>query len=172
MDFSVEENRARMKEAIEFVGRKLGEMHPMVIGGKKISAVKTIESVNPSRFKQVVGETASATVEDAKSAISAAAAAFPAWRDTPVAKRAELLFRMAEIMRRRRFELSAWEIFECGKQWREADADVAEAIDYCDYYATQMLKLAAPRMRNMPGRNANFTRAARGVRSPLRPGFY
>src|SRR5205823_1376414 len=64
MDFSVEENRARMKEAIEAVGRKLGETYPTVIGGKKISAAKTIESVNPSHFKQVVGRTASATVED------------------------------------------------------------------------------------------------------------
>ncbi|HEV8606298.1 MAG TPA: L-glutamate gamma-semialdehyde dehydrogenase [Tepidisphaeraceae bacterium] len=156
-DFSVEENRERMREAIEEVGKKLGEMHPLVIGGKKVSTAKTIESVNPSHFKQIVGRTASATVEDAKNAIGAAAAAFPGWRDTAVAKRAEVLFRMAGIMRRRRFELTAWEIFECGKQWREADADVAEAIDYCDYYAMQMLKLAEPRMRNLPGEeNVNF----------------
>jgi RHH-type proline utilization regulon transcriptional repressor/proline dehydrogenase/delta 1-pyrroline-5-carboxylate dehydrogenase len=157
MDFSVEENRAKMKRAIEEVGRKLGETCPMVIGGKKSLTAKTIESVNPSHLRQVVGRTASAAVEDAKSAIAAATAAFASWRDTPVQKRADLLFRMAEIMRRRRFELSAWEVYECGKQWREADADVAEAIDYCEYYAMQMLKLAQPRMKNLPGEeNANF----------------
>jgi RHH-type transcriptional regulator, proline utilization regulon repressor / proline dehydrogenase / delta 1-pyrroline-5-carboxylate dehydrogenase len=157
MDFSVEENRSRMKEAIEEVGRDLGRTYPMVIAGKKISTAKTIESVNPSHIRQVVGRTASASIEDAKSAIAAATSAFPLWRDTPVQKRADLLFRMAEIMRRRRFELAAWEIYECGKQWREADADVAEAIDYCDYYAIQMLKLAQPRMKNLLGEeNSNF----------------
>jgi RHH-type proline utilization regulon transcriptional repressor/proline dehydrogenase/delta 1-pyrroline-5-carboxylate dehydrogenase len=156
-DFSREDVRERMKEAIEEVGRRLGATYPMVIGAKKVTTAKTIESVNPSHLRQVVGRTASATVEDAKSAVAAAASAFPAWRDTSVQKRADLLFRMAEVMRRRRFELSAWEIFECGKQWREADADVAEAIDYCDYYAIQMLKLAEPRMKNLPGEeNANF----------------
>src|SRR5882762_9781986 len=111
LDFSVEENRARMEKAIEEVGKRLGETYSMVIGGKRVSSAKNIESVNPSHFKQVVGRTASATVEDAKGAIGAAAAAFPDWRDTPAQKRADLLFRMADIMRRRRFELSAWEIF-------------------------------------------------------------
>ncbi len=134
-----------------------------------VKSGKVIESVNPSHSKQIVGRVASATVENANAAIAAAFAAFAAWRDQPVSRRAELLFGMAEIMRRRRFELSAWEVYECGKQWREADADVAEAIDYCNYYAMKMTELSRPRMKNLPGEeNANFY-DARGVCVTIAP---
>src|SRR6202043_3271815 len=109
-----------------------------------------IDSINPSHSKQIVGRCGRATVSHAQQAIAAARSAFPGWRDTSPSARADLLFRAAAVMRRRRFELSAWEVFECGKQWRESDADVAEAIDFCNFYALEMKRLAQPRRRDVP----------------------
>jgi RHH-type proline utilization regulon transcriptional repressor/proline dehydrogenase/delta 1-pyrroline-5-carboxylate dehydrogenase len=86
-----------------------------------------------------------ATTGDVEKAIDKAARYFPRWRATAASERAKFLFSAAQIMRQRRCELAAWEIFEVGKSWREADADVAEAIDYLEYYGRQMLHLALPR---------------------------
>src|SRR5258708_13283128 len=66
-------------------------------------------------------------------------------------------------MRRRRFELAAWEVYECGKPWREADGDIAEAIDFCEFYAREMIRLAEPRHRDVPGETNAVERIARGV---------
>ena len=125
----------------EEVAGQLGRRYPLVINNQALESQATIESLNPSHFRQVVGRCAAASVNQAEQAVAAAQAAFPAWRDTPAAERAQYLFRAADVMRRRRFELAAWEVYECGKQWREADADVAESIDYCDYYGREMLRL-------------------------------
>ena len=130
---------------------------PVVIGGKRIAPNASIDSTNPSHSMQLVGRCAAASVQDAEHSIRIAKAAFPAWRDTPAQTRAELLLQAASVLRHRRFEIAAWEVYECGKQWREADADVAEAIDYCEYYARQMLRLSRPQTRNFPGEeNAVF----------------
>ena len=72
-------------------------------------------------------------------------------------------------MRRRRFELAAWEVYECGKPWREADADVAEAIDFCDYYAREMLRLAEPQRRDVPGEENAYFYEPRGVAVVIAP---
>ncbi len=102
-------------------------------------------------------------------AIEAARAAFPGWRDRDPADRSDYLFRTADVMRRRRFELAAWEVYECGKPWREADADIAEAIDFCEYYGREMLRLAAPQRRDVPGEeNATFYEP-RGVTVVIAP---
>src|SRR5207248_8138299 len=82
---------------------------------------------------------------------------------TPAKERAAFLFRAARNMQRQRCQLSAWEVYECGKQWREADADVAESIDYCNYYGQEMLRLAAPRLRDVPGENNEYFYEPRGV---------
>src|SRR5205807_8243625 len=97
----------------------------------KVNPGAVFDSLNPSHFRQLVGRCGRANPEQARRAIAAAKAAFGRWRDTPAQERADYLFRAANVMRRRRFELAAWEVYECGKQWREADADVAEAIDFC-----------------------------------------
>src|SRR5207237_987164 len=116
-----------------------------------------------------VGRAAAARVSDANAAVEAANSAFPAWRDTEPRERAGVLFRAADVMRRRRFELAAWEVFETGKPWREADADVAEAIDFCEFYAREMVRLAEPRLRDVPGEaNATFFEG-RGVAVVIAP---
>jgi RHH-type proline utilization regulon transcriptional repressor/proline dehydrogenase/delta 1-pyrroline-5-carboxylate dehydrogenase len=147
----------------------LGRTVPLVISGRRIDTGRPVDSINPSRRNQVVGRVAAARIEDANAAVAAAKAAFPAWRDTTAERRAELLFKSADVMRRRRFELAAWEVFETAKPWREADADVAEGIDYCDYYAREMLRLDAPRRRDVPGEsNATFYEP-RGVAVTIAP---
>src|SRR5262249_24936641 len=133
------------------------------------STPTTIDSVNPSHSRQVVGRCGRATVENATQALAADQAAFPGWRGTEPADRAAYLFRAAAVVRRRRFELTAWEVYECGKQWREADADVAETIDYMEYYGREMLRLARWRHRDYPGEENVYFYEPRGVTIVIAP---
>ena len=168
-DFSRADARQAMTVALEQVGRQFDRTYPLVVAGRKVSAPKTIDSVNPSHRRQIVGRCAAATAEQARQAVEEAAAAFPRWRDTDPAKRAQYLFDAARVMRRRRFELAAWQVYECGKPWREADADVAETIDYCDFYGREMLRLAVPRRRDAPGEENLYFYEPRGVAVVIAP---
>ena len=143
-DFSRKENREAFQTALDDVASQLGGEFPLVIDGKATETRKKIVSLNPSHRKQTVGTVASATAEHAEQALVAARRSYEAWRLTPADQRAEYLEVMAAEMRNRRFELAAWEVYECGKPWADADADVAEAIDFLTYYAQQMRDLAIP----------------------------
>lgn len=135
---------AAFEQALAAVKAQLGKRYPMIIAGRRVESGESIVSVNPSQPDQVVGYAARGGVAEAEAAVQAALAAFPAWADTPADVRARILFKAAAIMRRRRHELSAWMCHEVGKNWAEADADTAEAIDFLEYYGRQMLKLAGP----------------------------
>jgi 1-pyrroline-5-carboxylate dehydrogenase len=143
-DFSLEPNRAAMRAALERVGSQLGATCDLVIGGERISTRAAIRSVNPCRPSEVVGLVARASREHADRALDAAVRAFPAWSRTPPDVRARVLFRAAAILRRRKLELAAWEVYEVAKTWPEADADVAEAIDFLEFYGREMQRLALP----------------------------
>ena len=168
-DFSRADVRAAMKAALDQVSRQLGGDHPLVIDGKPVSSGGWIESFDPSHKTRVVGRCARATTANAEAAVAAAVKAFPAWRDTDPARRSQYLFDAANVLRRRRFEMAAWQVYEVGKQWREADADVAEAIDFCDFYAHEMLRLAVPRLRNVPGEDNSYFYEPRGVAVVIAP---
>jgi RHH-type transcriptional regulator, proline utilization regulon repressor / proline dehydrogenase / delta 1-pyrroline-5-carboxylate dehydrogenase len=165
IDFSREDARQAMSRALESVAHEIAasRTYPAIINNRTADAAQTFDSVNPSRYRQVIGRCARSTVRQAEEAIAAAAAAFAAWRDTEPKERAQYLFRMGEVIRRRRFELSAWQVYECAKQWREADADVAEAIDYCDYYAHEMIRMSKVRRRDIPGEDNDYFYDPRGV---------
>src|SRR5262249_3220623 len=163
------EARDAMAAVLRDVGAQLGRTYPPVIAGRTITTAATIDSVNPSHCRQIVGRCGRATPEHARQAIDAAKAAFPGWRDTDTRTRADYLFRATAVMRRRRFELAAWETFECGKQWREADADVAEAIDFCEYYAHEMLRLDKGQPREVPGEENFYFYEPRGVTVVIAP---
>ncbi len=167
-DFSQGHNRQKMEEALAYVKAKLGASYPPLIHGSTAAPQKWIISVNPSHKQQVVGKAGQATVADAETAIQNAALAFHRWRDTPVAERAACLKKAAELMRQRRFELSAWMVFECAKPWREADADVCEAIDFCEYYAVEMIRLNNQH-RDVPGEENEYFYEPRGVCSVIAP---
>src|SRR5262249_4270118 len=168
-DFRRDADRDAMQAALRDVAGQLGRTYPPVIDNRDVPASATLDSVNPSHKSQGVGRFGRATVEQAQQAVAAARNAFPKWRDTPPEERAEFLFRAAKIMQRRKFELSAWMVYECGKPWREADADVAEAIDYCHFYGEEMRRLARPRLRNVPGEDNAYFYEPRGVAVVIAP---
>src|SRR5262245_6794134 len=156
-DFSKPENAAAMERALAQVKAQLGQTYPLIIDGEKISTEKTIASINPANPSEVVGYASSASAEQAARAIELANERFESWRKVPTRSRADYLFKAADEMRRRKFELSAWIIYEVSKNWAEADADVAEAIDFCVFYAQEMLRLAGPHpVAQLPGEHSEL----------------
>ncbi len=143
-DFSVPGNAQAMQTALNNVRRQLGQTYPLTIGGEQIHATETMTSINPGQPSEVVGVLAKATVEQANQAVEAAAHAFKTWSKVPYEERANYLFRAAAIMRRQKFEWASWMVYEVSKSWVEADADVAEAIDFMEYYGREMLRLGGP----------------------------
>src|SRR5258708_6363283 len=136
-DFSRLAGREAMQTALRGAASGFGGSYPVVINNRAVASNDWIEVRNPSHTSQVIARCGKATPAQAKMAIEAARAAFPGWRDRDPADRSDYLFRTADVMRRRRFELAAWEVYECRKPWREADADIAEAIDFCRYYGPE-----------------------------------
>ena len=141
-DFRREETVRKMRAAIERVRGELGAEHELIIGGKRIRTEDKIQSINPAIPSQVVGVHQKAGREHVEPALQAALEAFRSWSRTPVEERASLLFRVADLLRERKFEFCAWLIFEVSKNWAEADADIAETIDFCEFYAREALRLA------------------------------
>ncbi|MCH7988860.1 MAG: L-glutamate gamma-semialdehyde dehydrogenase [Planctomycetes bacterium] len=162
-DFSKTEARDAMQQALDEVASELGKDYPLVIDGRSIETKASIVSRNPSHQKQIVGRVASASPENAAEAIDAARRAFRGWSRMEPEYRAEYVELVASEMRSRRFELAAWEVYECGKPWAEADADVAEAIDFCMYYADQFRKLNVPQQCDLPGEENTYFYRPRGV---------
>ncbi len=156
-DFKNPANISAMQEALEMVRAQFDTTYPLIIGGERILTETTIASRNPARPNEVIGRVASATIEHANQAIEQANEAFQTWRKVPVAQRAEFLFRAAEVMRKRRFELNAWLVYEVSKNWVEADADIAEAIDFCEFYGREMLRLGEPQaIPQLPGEDDQY----------------
>jgi RHH-type transcriptional regulator, proline utilization regulon repressor / proline dehydrogenase / delta 1-pyrroline-5-carboxylate dehydrogenase len=161
--------RHRFATAIERVRRDLGRDYPLEVHGRELFSDEWIDSDNPARPSELVGRVASATEREAEAAVQSACAAFPAWRDLGAEKRAEYLLRIAAGIRRRRDEFAAWEVFEAGKTWREADADVTEAIDFLEYYAREALRFARIIPLNAPGETNAFFYQPRGIYAIIPP---
>src|SRR5882724_12012442 len=143
-DFTKPENAQAMRAAIEKIKTQLGKEYPLVIGGERITTDGKIDSINPSNRTQIVGRFNKATKELANRAVETASNTFETWKNVPAEERAQLLFRAAALMRARKYELSAWMIYEVAKSWPEADGDTAEAIDFLEFYARDMLGYGAP----------------------------
>jgi 1-pyrroline-5-carboxylate dehydrogenase len=142
-DFGREENAQAMRAAIEKVQSQLGQEYPLVIGGERITTNSKLESINPANRAQVVGSFNKATKELAAHAVEVANETFETWRHTRPEQRADLLFRVASMLRDRKHEMSAWMIHEVAKTWPEADGDTAEAIDFLEFYGREMLRYAS-----------------------------
>src|SRR5262252_10825079 len=143
-DFSDERNAQAMLKALEQVESQLGREYPIVIGGDHYTTGDLSDSVNPSRFDQVVGRVHNGTRELADKALAAAWKAFETWQYVSAENRANYLFKAVAVMRRRKDEFNAWMVYEVGKSWAEAEADTAEAIDFMDFYARQAMRFAEP----------------------------
>jgi 1-pyrroline-5-carboxylate dehydrogenase len=140
LDFSCEKNKGNMEKAIKELEAKLGKEYPSYIGGKEITCKDKFKSINPANPEQVIGLFQSPDAEYAVKAIETAFTKFQEWQYTSPEQRAGYLFRAANILRRRRFEMNACMVLEVGKSWIEADGDTAEAIDFLEFYAREILR--------------------------------
>src|SRR5438270_1347334 len=141
-DFGLEENVRPMRRALERVRAELGREYDLVIGGELFKTKEKIVSRNPARPAEVIGTHQKAGAEHVELAMQAALKAFESWSRTPVEQRASIIFRASEIIKQRRFEFDAWLVLEVGKNWTEADADIAETIDFLEFYAREALRLS------------------------------
>lgn len=168
-DFTKEASRQAMEKALNQVREQLGQEHPLIIDGQAIQSGEVIPSINPSHKNQIVGKWHQATADHARQALDVAERAFPSWRSASAKERAEYLFKAADVLRRRKFELAAWQNFECAKDWREADADIAESIDFCEHYGHEMIRLSEPRHRDVAGEENQYFYEPRGITVVLAP---
>jgi 1-pyrroline-5-carboxylate dehydrogenase len=170
IDFTNPENARRMREALAKVGAELGREYDMVIGDRLVRTQDKIKTVNPARPSQVVGVFQSAGRQHVEPAIQAAATAFDSWKKTSVEERASLLLNVAAILRERKFEYMAWMIYEVGKNWAEADADIAETIDFAEFYAREALRLAKAKPTvQLPGEHDTLQYIPLGVGAVIPP---
>jgi 1-pyrroline-5-carboxylate dehydrogenase len=144
IDFSNVDNRKKMQDALKKVHSEFGREYPMWIGGQKVITTSKKKSTNPSRPSEVIAVFQDASKDQATHAIEFANSYFNTWRKVPAQTRASYLFKTAQIIRERKYELAALVCYEVGKSWIEADADVAETIDFCEFYGREMLRLAEP----------------------------
>ncbi|MBT2646285.1 L-glutamate gamma-semialdehyde dehydrogenase [Bacillus sp. ISL-34] len=141
VDFTNEENKKAYQEALQTVEGYLGQDYPLYIGAEKVTTDEKIVSYNPADKQEVIGRVSKANRDHAEKAMQEAVTAFESWKKVKPEIRADVLFKAAAIIRRRKHEFSALLTKEAGKPWNEADADTAEAIDFLEFYARQMLTL-------------------------------
>jgi RHH-type proline utilization regulon transcriptional repressor/proline dehydrogenase/delta 1-pyrroline-5-carboxylate dehydrogenase len=168
-DFSQADNRVAMQQALATVRSQLGREWKSSSGKQGLTG-PLLESRNPGNPDQVVGRLFSASSLDVEQAVRMAVQSWDLWRDTTMERRVDIMRAAASIMRTRRNELAAWEIYECGKPWREADADIAEAIDFLEFYAADWRRLAPPkRLGREPGELNQRLYSPRGVTAVIAP---
>jgi 1-pyrroline-5-carboxylate dehydrogenase len=170
VDFTKEANALLMRTAIQKVRGELGREYDLVIGGQRHKTSDKIRSLNPARPSEVVGVHQKAGIEHIEPAMQAALAAFESWKTVAVEERAGLLFRTAEIIRKRKPEFNAWMVLEVGKNWDEAEADTCEAIDFLEFYARLALHMAeAEPAVQLPGERDRLRYIALGVGAVIPP---
>ena len=164
LDFSKPENRVEARTALAQVRAEFGQEYDLWIAGTGHKTGDFLVSVNPSKPSQILGRHHKANAALANLAIEDAFAYFPEWSRTPAERRVALVVRAAAILRERKVEFDAWLVSEAGKTWPEAEADVSEAIDFCEYYARQMERLASPgSLVQMPGERDEMVYLPLGV---------
>ncbi len=169
-DWTDREARQSYLAALARVRTCLGQSYPLRIGGEEVRTADRLDSRNPANPAEIIGSVCQAGPSEVEAAIAAAAKAFPAWRDTSPKARAAFLAKAAAAARRRIFELAAWQTLEAGKQWTEAYLDVAEAIDFLNYYAREMVRLGEPRhLGNVPGESNEYFYEPKGVAAVIAP---
>jgi len=170
VDFTKDENARLMRAAIEKVRGQLGREYDLIIGGKRVKTNDKIKSINPAKPSQVVGLHQKAGKEHVEPAMQAALSAFASWSQTSFEERASLLFHVGDVLRERKFEFCAWLVFEVSKNWAEADADIAETIDFAEYYAREALRLSRTELPvQMPGERDTLTYIPLGVGAVIPP---
>src|SRR5579884_1680624 len=169
-NFSKWDVAREMRAALDRVRGQLGREYDLIIGGHRVKTAEKIRSLNPARPSEVVGIHQKAGKEHVEPAMQAALRAFESWSRTPIEQRIALLSRTAEILRERKFELMSWLVFEVSKNWAEADADIAETIDFCELYGMEALKLAQAKTHvQLPGEHDQLFYIPLGVGAVIPP---
>jgi RHH-type proline utilization regulon transcriptional repressor/proline dehydrogenase/delta 1-pyrroline-5-carboxylate dehydrogenase len=169
VDFAVEANRLKMQKAIADVRSQLGRHFPAWVAGKEVDTGLRIESFNPSKKAELIGSTSVLSADATDDLVSAAEKSLTAWRDLGATGRAKFLRHVAQQMRERHFELAALAVLECSKPWREATADVEEAIDFLEFYSLAAIALDASAGVHVPGEENRFVYQPRGVTAVIAP---
>lgn len=163
-DFNHPEIKKQMEQALKKVSSQFGQEYPLMVGGDELMSTDKIKSTNPANPKEVVGIAQKGKREHANAAIDAAWKAFETWKNAPADERANFLFKIAHLMRDRKYELASWMVYEVGKNWVEADADVAEAIDFCEFYGRETLRYSEEQpVVPWPGENNELVYLPLGV---------
>ncbi|MCK6481579.1 MAG: L-glutamate gamma-semialdehyde dehydrogenase [Planctomycetes bacterium] len=169
-DFTRDENRRAMEQGLARARSRFGEHGRLLLDGKWVARDDAFVSLDPSTKDRALGRYSKATPEDVERAFAAATRAFETWRHVPAAERAGYLLKAAAVMRRRKFELAATMVHEVGKNWAEADGDVAEAIDFCEFYAREALRWAEPQpLVHLPGEENGLSYIPLGVGAVIPP---
>jgi 1-pyrroline-5-carboxylate dehydrogenase len=169
-DFSRGDVRREMRAALDHVRGQLGHEYDLVIGGHRVRTAEKIRSLNPAQPSQIVGIHQKAGKEQVQPAVEAALRAFGSWSRVAWEDRISLLLRVGELLRERKFELMAWLIFEVSKNWAEADADIAETIDFCEFYAREAHKLSQAKAPvQLPGEHDQLCYIPLGVGAVIPP---
>ena len=170
VDFGKEENARKMRAAIEKVRGQLGREYDLIIGGKRVKTAEKIKSLNPAKPSQSVGIHQKAGKDQVEPAMNAALKAFESWSRTSIEERASLVFRVGDLLRERKFEFMAWLVFEVSKNWAEADGDISETIDFCEYYSREALRLSkAETPVQLPGERDRLFYVPLGVGAVIPP---
>jgi 1-pyrroline-5-carboxylate dehydrogenase len=169
-DFRNEENARRMRAAIAKVRSQLGREYDLIIGGKRVKTADKIKSLNPAKASEVVGIHQKAGKDQVEPAMNAALKAFESWSRTSIEERASLLFRVGDLLRQRKMEFMAWLVFEVSKNWAEAEADISETLDFCEFYAREALRLAKMQTPiQLPGERDSLLYIPLGVGAVIPP---
>lgn len=161
--------REKALEGIKMVNLQLGKTYLPLINGEYQTTTETVNSVNPSQPSEIVGKIGLMSIEQADLAIQCAKKAFQGWRKTPVSQRANILRKAAELIEKRRDELSGWMVLEVGKPLRECDGEVSEAVDFCRYYADEMERLEGGKNYDIPGETNRYHYQPRGISLVISP---
>jgi 1-pyrroline-5-carboxylate dehydrogenase len=163
-DFSVAANRRAMEDALRHVRTLFGHEYDLLVGGQRVKTADKLRSLNPSHPAELVGIHQKATPELAERAVESAYDYFGEWSATSPEERIRKVLAAGRLLREHKFEFDAWLVYEAGKTWPEAEADVSEAIDFCEYYAREMLRLSGPQpVVQMPGEKSEMRYLPLGV---------
>ncbi len=169
-DFTKQSVRQAFADAVARVRGQLGKEYPLIIGGQEVRTADKLPSVNPANPSEVIGTICQASIKEIDLAIEAAKKAAPAWKALSPEERAGYLLKAADIARKETFTLSAWQTLEVGKQFDQAQADVAEAIDFLEYYAREMIRYGKPqRMGRAPGEMSQLVYQPKGIAAVIAP---
>lgn len=170
VDFTIEAERKAFPASIAKVRENLGQKIPLYINGREVETSDTLDSYNPAKPEEIIGTVCQAGVGEVDRAIEAASDAYLSWRDVAPEERANILLRASQYLKDNIHDLSALQVLEVGKQWDQAHADVAEAIDFLEYYAREMIRLGKPRrMGHAPGEMSQLFYQGKGVAAVIAP---